>query len=284
MPEPNIAPTPAEQVVISLFDVPCLAVRDSDGAISIVVTDLCAALGIQSDAQLRRIQRHEHLAAGLKAFRVRRGNRIETVQCLHLQLTAGWLVQIPTARVRQEVRDRLRYLQMHLLDAVWQAFAHVTGLPRQVEQIEDMQELERIDRALRQFEALVARQSALETSQDRARDAWRNVQDRLRDLAGRVTDLEQQVGERISSTQRGHLYHLVQMWAGARAARSTTLSKDAVYKACWGEIKVRFGPVARYEDMHPEQYVAAVAYIKQQYRALTGKEIELPIQDTLPLD
>lgn len=34
---------------------------------------------------------------------------------------------------RQDVRDRLRYLQLHLLDAVWQAFATLTGLPAQGE-------------------------------------------------------------------------------------------------------------------------------------------------------
>jgi hypothetical protein len=284
MSEANPAATPVEQVVITLFDLPCLAVRDSDGAISIVVADLCQALGVQADAQLRRIQRHEHLAAGLKAFRVRRGNRIETVQCLHLQLTAGWLVQIPTARVRQEVRDRLRYLQLHLLDAVWQAFANLTGLPAQSEQIEDLQDLDRIDLALRRFEELAARQVTLEESQDRARDAWRSVQDRLRDLAGRLADLEHQVGGRLSSAQRGHIYHLVQAWAGERARRSTSLSKQAVYQACWGEVKARCGLVASYEDMSPAQYVAAVAYVKQQYRALTGEELDLPAQGELPLE
>ncbi|NCC33869.1 MAG: hypothetical protein EOM24_17910, partial [Chloroflexia bacterium] len=231
MAEPTPAATPVEQVVIMLFDLPCLAVRDQTGAIFIVLTDLCQALGIQTDAQVRRIQRHEHLAAGLHAFRVRRGHRIETVQCLHLQLTAGWLVQIPTARVNQDVRDRLRYLQLHLLDAVWQAFAALTGLPAQSEQIEDMEELNRVDLALRTLAELAARQAALEDSQARAREAWRSVQDRLRDLAGRLGDLEHQVGGRISSAQRGHLYHLVQAWAGARARRVTGLAKDAVYQA-----------------------------------------------------
>jgi hypothetical protein len=284
MSEANLAATPVEQVVITLFDLPCLAVRDHDGAISIVVADLCQALGVQADAQLRRIQRHEHLAAGLKAFRVRRGNRIETVQCLHLQLTAGWLVQIPTARVRQEVRDRLRYLQLHLLDAVWQAFAKLTGLPAQSEQIEDMQDLDRVDLALRRFEELATRQVALEESQDHARDAWRSVQDRLRDLAGRLADLEHQVGGRLSTAQRGHIYHLVQAWAGERARRSTSLAKHAVYQACWGEVKARCGLVSSYEDMSPAQYVAAVAYVKQQYRALTGEDLDLPAQGELPLE
>ena len=277
------AHTPLEQVVVSFFDRPCLAVRDEDGAIYVVVVDLCAALGIKADAQLRRIQRHEHLNAGLVPFRVRRGNRIETVQCLHLQLTAGWLVQIPTARVQQTVQDRLRYLQLHLLDAVWQAFAALTGLPAQAAQIEELQDLDRVDQALQSFEELARRQATLEASQERARDAWRQMQERLRDIAGRVAELEQRVGSRLSTAQRGHLYHLVQAWATARAQKATSLSKEAVHAACWGEIKTRFGPVARYEDLSPAQYDEAVAYIKQQYRMLTGQELELPEQGELPL-
>ncbi len=277
------ARTPVEQVVVTLFDLPCLAVRDEDGAVSIVVADLCAALGIRADAQLRRIQRHEHLNAGLTPFRIRRGNRIETVQCLHLQLTAGWLVQIPTARVQATVRDRLRYLQLHLLDAVWQAFATLTGLPAQATQIEDLQELDRVDQALRALEDLATRQATLETSQERARDVWRQMQERLQEMAGRVAELEHRVGGRLSTAQRGQLYHLVQTWASARAQKATSLSREAVHAACWSEIKTRFGPVARYEDMNPAQYTEAVAYIKQQYRALTGDDLVLPAQDELPL-
>ena len=274
---------PVEQVVVSFFDLPCLAVRDVDGAIYIVLSDLCSAIGINADAQQRRIQRHEHLQAGLVSFRIRRGNRMDSVQCLHLQLTAGWLVQIPTARVAAPVQARLRYLQLHLLDAVWQAFATLTGLPAQAEQIEDVQELDRVDQALRSLEQLASRQIAIETSQGKARDAWRQLQDQLREMAGRVAELEQRVGGTLSPAQRGHLYHLVQTWAAARAQRATSLSKDAVYKTCWGEIKARFGLVARYEDMSPAQYTEAIVYIKQQYRTLTGDELELPAQGELPL-
>lgn len=56
-----------------------------------------------------------------------------------------------------------------------------------------------------------------------------------------------------------------------------------MYAACWGEIKARFGPVARYEDLTPAQYSEAVVYIKQQYRTLTGQELAIPEQGELPL-
>lgn len=280
--ENSVVQMPAEQVVITLFDQPCLAVRDDQGAIYVVIADLCAALGIKGEAQLRRIRQHEQLQAGLATFRVRQGNRLAPATCLHLQLTAGWLMQISTARVREEVRDRLRYLQLHLLDTVWRAFAALSGLPVQVEQIEDIQEVDKIDRALRALEGLAGRQSVIEQSQERARDAWRQMMDRLHDLSGRIAELEQRVGGKLSPAQRGHLYHLVQAWGAERAERVPSLSKSAVFAACWAELKVRFS-VSRYEDLTPAQYAEAVTYVKQQYYALTGIELVLPTQDGLPL-
>lgn len=100
--------------------------------------------------------------AVLAVFHVRQGNRIETASFLHFQMAAGCLFQIATGRVRVDVRDRLRYLQIHLLDAVWQAFAKLSGLPTQVEQIEDLHDLDGIDSALRTLTELAERQSSLE--------------------------------------------------------------------------------------------------------------------------
>jgi hypothetical protein len=273
---------PSEQVVITFFDAPCLAVRDSNGTIYIAVGDICAAIGIQTDAQLRRIRQHEQLQQGLVTFRVRQGNRIETASFLHLQLTAGWLLQIVTGRVRSEVRERLRYLQMHLLDTVWQAFAKLSGLPTNSEQIEDIHDLDRIDGALRSLAELAERQLNLEQSQERARDAYHQVTERLRDLAARVAEMEQRIEAKISPSQRGHLYHLVQAWGAARAERTQKMTKAAVFSTCWAEIKVRFS-VARYEDLTPSQYNEAVGYIQQQYLALTGTTLVLLAQDELPL-
>jgi hypothetical protein len=273
---------PTEQAVITLFDQPCLAVRDEQGVIYVVIADICSALGIKGEAQLRRIRQHEQLRAGLATFRIRQGNRLAPANCLHLQLTAGWLMQISTARVREEVRNRLRYLQLHLLDTVWRAFASLSGLPAQIEQIEDLQDIDRIDQALRALEELADRQTAIEQSQERARDVWRQMMDRLHELSGRMAELEQRVGGKLSPAQRGHLYHLVQAWGVARAERVATISKGSVFATCWAELKVRFS-VSRYEDLTPAQYTEAVAYVKLQYHALTGTELVLPAQDELPL-
>src|SRR5436305_14615856 len=126
MSDPSAAPRrPVEQVPVTLFDLPCLAVRDEHGTIFISIRDLCAALDISLPAQLRRIRGHTQLQAGLVRFRVHTGRGFQEQDFLHLQLAAGWLLMLITSRVDASVRNRLDYLQRHLLDEVWAAFARL---------------------------------------------------------------------------------------------------------------------------------------------------------------
>lgn len=238
-----------EQVAITIFDLPCLAVRDSDGAIYVSLSDLCAALGLDRSSQLRRIRSHALLQAGLARFLVQQAGGPQLQDCLHLQTASNWLVTINAARVAAPVRDRLVYLQQHLFDAVWRAFAQLAGLPDgPSSDIEDLDDLQQIDPGLRALAEIAERQQALEESQNRARAAWRDINEQVRALATRLGDLEQRVGGTISRAQRGHIYQLVQAWAAARAERTTKLSRSAVFAATWAEFKTRFG-LARYEDL-----------------------------------
>jgi hypothetical protein len=41
--------------------------------------------------------------------------------------------------------------------------------------------------------------------------------------------------------------------------------------------------IARYEDLPAAKYADCVTFIQQSYRALTGKELDLPEQTTLDL-
>jgi hypothetical protein len=66
----SAAERPVEQVVVTFFDLPCLAVRAANGAIYLAIRDLCDALGVQLSAQLRRIRSHTQLRKGLRPFRV----------------------------------------------------------------------------------------------------------------------------------------------------------------------------------------------------------------------
>jgi hypothetical protein len=186
---------PVEQVVITFFDLPCLAVRATNGSIYLALRDLTDAVGVQLSAQLRRIRAHTQLQKGLRSFRVMTGGGFQDQEFLHLQVTATWLLMINSARTSPTTRQRLDYLQEYLIQEVYAAFARLTGLPENsTRDIEDLDDLRNVDTHLAALaeqqarlqgrqESLEARQSNLETSQDKARDAWREMRTNLRNCS-----------------------------------------------------------------------------------------------------
>jgi hypothetical protein len=279
--------TPAEQLPITLFDAVVLAVRAEDGAIYLAIRDVCQALAIDFSTQLRRIRNHAVLAEGLARFRIATPGGAQAQDFLELERIPTWLLMINAARVGEPVRPRLLWLQRYIVREVYRSFAALAGLSEDASrQIEDLTDLQRLDSALAELaerqESLETRQGAIETSQDQARQAWRDLRAEIRAIAQRVATMEQRVGGVISREQRGYLYQLVQAWGAAKAAREPRLTKAATYAACWTLLKAKYR-IARYEDLPSAKYADCVAFIRQSYQALTGEELNLPEQGTLDL-
>lgn len=279
-PEGNPAPiTPREQLPVTYFGGVVLAVRHPDGSIYLSIRDLCLIIGLNRSSQMRRLRTHTNLSQGLALFTVQTSGGAQNQEFLMLEKVPTWLLSV-TSRARDEVRDKLNYLQTYLVREVYAAFARLTGLPEQGSHyVEDLDDLQRLDTALN---ALTERQAQIETSQDRAREAWRDMATQIRALTDRLTELEQQVEGRLTRGQRGHLYQLVQAWGAAKAQRETRISQRAAYLTVWAALKARF-QVARYEDIPASRYREAVQFVHDAYQALTGAALNLPEQSDLDL-
>jgi hypothetical protein len=274
-------PQPVEQLPITLFDSVVLAARTTDGTIWLVLRDLCAALGLALEAQRRRIRANDLLH--LSQLRLREGNQLRTLDVLQLDDVPVWLIGVQTQRVSEGIRERVEYVRAYLVGAVRAAFAQLTGLPETSRQVEDLRELDRLELALRSLEELGARQSTLEASQDRARAAFRDLTTLVREIQSRVQALEAQSKQRLSSAQRGTLYQLVQTWGTAQAARKSDQRSGETIRACWRQFNQRFG-ISTYTDLPAARYDEAIQFIKQQYRALTGAEIDALEQSGMELE
>lgn len=270
-----------EQLPITLFESVVLAVRVNDGQIYLSLRDLCAVLHIDLSSQRRRIVANQRLRPNLIRLRVRTAGGRQEQDFMLLDTLSIWLLSVQERRVGTAAAERLAYVQSYLEDAVRAAFAALTGLPEgSSRQIEDLHELERIDRA---FTTLAERQGALEQSQDRARTAWRDLAIQVRALTDRLQHLERQVGTKLSDTQRGVIYHMVQTWGAAKAARERDHPSAAAYRAVWAVVKARF-KVAHYEDIPAAKYEECLTFIRSSYRALTGEELPAMEQGTLGFD
>lgn len=265
---------PAETLVVTFFEHPCLAVRGADGTIYVSVRDLCDAIGLRTHGQLRRLRADEDLRDGLQTFRVTTAGGPQDQEFLILEFVPTWVSSVQRSRASITVRERLKYLRLFAIRETYNAFAHVAGLPEgESRAIEDLRDLEQFDNAMT---TIAERQRAIEESQQKARSAWR-------DLDARVRALEEKVGGVISNSQRGHIYQLVQAWATARVAREPEVSRGEIFQACWGAIKTRYR-LSKYEHLPAGQYADCVNYIKGAYQRLTGEELVLPEQSTLDLE
>jgi P22_AR N-terminal domain len=269
------AERPVEQLPVPLFDGVVLAARTRDGAIHLALRDLCETLSLALPAQRRRIQANESLH--LIQLRVQVGRQFRTMDFLLLDDVPVWIMDVQSRRVGEEVRERF-------VSAVQAAFAQLTGLPEgPSRQIEDIRDLDRIDQALRTLEELNTRQTTIEASQDRARIAFRDLAAMVRSLQSRVQTLEQQAKQRMSSAQRGTIYHLVQAWGTALAARTPGKKPGAAIRSRWQLFNDRFN-LGTYTDLPAARYDEAIQFVKEQYRELTGQEIDAIEQSGLEFD
>jgi hypothetical protein len=194
-----------------------------------------------------------------------------------------WLVKVRPPRGNTHAAERLRYVQDYLIASVRSAFAALTGLPdAPSNQIEDLQELDAVDPSLQALRELVERQGHLE--------AWRDLAAQIRELRGvlplveelrtRMQEVERQMQVRLSPEQRNTIYRLVQAYGEARAARSGETKPGAEIRKSWTEFNARFG-IATYTDLPADRFDEAVQFVKNQYRALTGSDVETGTQERL---
>jgi hypothetical protein len=280
-----------ETLVVTFFEHPCLTVRASDGNIYLSLRDLCEAIGLQLVAQRRRLNRDPDLRDGLVSFRVPTGGGPQEADFLMLEYVSHWVTTVNRTKASLPVQERLRYLRLFTIRHVYDAIARAAGLPEgQSRNIEDLRDLERFDDAI---QGIADRQRTLEESQQKARQAWRDLDARVRALEGqaRSTSVEparppaaEKAGARpdaISTAQRGHIYQLVQLWAAAYAERNQVSSSEA-FSACWGAVKTRYR-VAKYEHIPAERYADCVTFISTAYKRLTGADLHLPSQGEMEL-
>lgn len=198
---------------------------------------------------------------------------LQAVDCLILEFVPAWIATVSRANATPIVQERLRYFTLFSIRDVYAAVAREAGLPAaSSRQIEELGDLTAFDASIQR---LAERQQAIEDSQDKARQAWRNLDARVRRLE------EAAVEGKLSVRQRGMVYHLVQTWAEGRATRER-VSIGVALRACRSALCTRY-KVSRYEDIERQYYDVCVGYIQRQYKKLTGSDLHLPEQGELDL-
>ena len=114
---------PVEQKEVVFYGDELTAIRADDGQVYVSVRHMCRALGLNTQAQTRRIRRQVILADGYKgvAMMATPGGRQRTT-VLRVDLVPLWLSGIETSRVREEIRPKLERFQRESAKVLWEAF------------------------------------------------------------------------------------------------------------------------------------------------------------------
>jgi hypothetical protein len=182
---------------------------------------------------------------------------------------------INLSKAHEAIRNRLLWLQEHLVDAVRRAFVEATGLPERSAEIEDIDELGRIDAVL---QGVLEYQRTSDTRHEQLRAEVAAIAARVRALEGTA---QPTAAATISKAQRGEIYQLVLSWADQLQRKNEGMSIGAARATCWAALKRRF-KLAAYEHLPASRYTEAVTFVRKAYAELGGGD--LPAQASLNLE
>lgn len=94
-----------------------------EGEHLVAMKPICEAIGLQWEAQLKRIKRHPVLSQGMSIMDTPSAGGDQETTCLPLDYLNGWLFGVDASRVRPEIRERLVQYQRECfaaLAAYWQ--------------------------------------------------------------------------------------------------------------------------------------------------------------------
>ncbi|MCB8944899.1 MAG: ORF6C domain-containing protein [Ardenticatenaceae bacterium] len=114
---------PVEQKTVVFYDDELTAVRSDDGQIYVGITEMCKSLGIDAQAQRRRMERHAVLADGYKGVaNLATPGGVQSGYVLRVDLVPLWLSGIRTSAVSEEIRPKLERFQREAAAILWEAF------------------------------------------------------------------------------------------------------------------------------------------------------------------
>jgi hypothetical protein len=255
-----------EQRNVTFYDDELTAVRLDNGQIYASISQMCRALGLDTQAQRRRTERQPVLARGLGVAKLATPGGLQDNYVLRVDLVPLWLSGIRTSAVNEQVRPKLEKFQEQAAAVLWEAFqqGHLTADP-------DFDALLQADtdavQAYKMLQALVKlarNQVILEARQDMQQAILTDHQQRLEAIEATLSNpaqfITREQASRISQAVRaiGHVL-------SERNGRSE-------YGAVYGELYRNF-EISAYRELPAQKYDEAMKWLNAWYQRLTNQDI-----------
>lgn len=255
--------TALEQKDVTFYDDELIAIRANDGHIYVALRQMCEALGVDAQAQRRRIERSGVLEDGLQRVAIlttHRGRQVAYV--LRNDLVPLWLSGIRSKSVREDVRPKLEQFQRKAAKVLADAFMLDEVTHRPVD--DNLQEILNSDNPL----AVAYRHGMAIANLAREQLLLRQQFDtRMSSAETRLDAIEAELGNPdrfITTSQIGDLLDAIR----AVAVQLTKLTGANSFGSTHGEFHRRFS-INSYKKLPAAKFDDAMIWLRNWYEDLT---------------
>ncbi len=253
-----------DQKDVEMYGDQVTAVRAEDGEIYVTLAHMCEALGLDTQAQTRRIQRHAVLSEGIGWVAIMATQsdgpaQRRRVQALRADLVPLWLTGIQASRVEEEIRPKLEQLQRNAARILWQAFqsGELTG------DLDLDALLEQDSETVQAYKMLVA-MLKLARQQIVLENRVTSVEARLEDVEARLSPSNYAVTN-AQASQISQAVKAVGLAYGKQTGRNE-------FGAVYGELYRRY-EVTSYQLIPAVKFEAVMRWLSDWYQSLTNEEL-----------
>jgi len=255
--------TVVEQREVTFYGDELTAVRAADGHVYVSIRNMCHALGLNTQAQARRIQRQPILDDGYEGVAIMAtpgGQQRGAV--LRVDLVPLWLSGINTKRVKESIRPKLERYQREAAKVLWEAFqeGRLTAEPL-------------FDELLAQDTPEAQAYKMIQGMLQLARNQMM-MRAQLQDHAQRLEQIEATLGDpgrAVTPDQASQISQAVKAVAMLLSKRSGSNQYGSVY----GELYRKFG-ITSYKLLPADRFREAADWLTEWYQALDGDPDDPP--------
>lgn len=264
--------TVVEQRDVAFYEDELTAIRAADGRIYVSLTQMCDALGIDTQGQQRRINRSGVLERGLRwvdilSTQLRDGKEYSQrrrAQVLRVDLVPFWLAGVRSKSVREDVRPKLERFQAEAADVLWEAFQE--GRLTLSEPFDDLLEAQADSPDVQAYKMAIAVMK-MARQQIILRQQVETHSNQIESHEQRLDQIEATLGDpdrHITAVQASRISQAVKAIALELGGRSGRNEFGGVY----GELYRRF-EIAGYRELPASRYDEAMSFLRQWYASLT---------------
>ena len=256
-----------EQKTVLFYDDELTAVRADDGHIYVSVRQMCNALGVTRQSQVKRIRGHAVLSKGLKGGAVLappsetgRGGGLQQANLLRVDLVPLWLSGIRVNAVDEAVQEKLTRFQEEAASVLWEAFqsGRLTTAPEIEDLLDSNSPAAQAYKMAMAMAELARNQLMLEARLETRLDAHENRLERLEAaLPGPKSQITEDQAMQVSQAVK-----TVALALGKRTKRNE-------FGAVYGELYRKFG-ITSYKMLPAKRFEAAMNFLTEWHQNLEG--------------